>query len=45
MATLREKLAKAVEQQEYEKAAGYRDEIKALENQQKSEDKGEKSNG
>ena len=45
IATLREKLAKAVEQQEYEKAAGYRDEIKALENQQKSEDKGEKSNG
>jgi protein-arginine kinase activator protein McsA len=42
---LREKLAKAVEKQEYEQAALYRDEIKALEESAKNKDGEEKNNG
>lgn len=38
IAALREKLSSAVEAQEYEKAAQYRDEIKALENEGKNKD-------
>lgn len=37
--SLREKLADAIEKQEYEMAAKYRDEIKALENDGKKEEK------
>ena len=45
IAELKEKLAKAVEAQEYEKAATYRDEIKALENKTYSDGKEEKYDG
>ena len=44
IASLREKLARAVEAQEYEKAATYRDEIKALENMANNDGKEEKHN-
>jgi len=42
---LQEKLAKAVQAQEYEMAAQYRDEIKALENGSEDKEGEEKSNG
>lgn len=42
---LKEKLSKAVEEQEYEKAATYRDEIKELEKNMNCDGKEEKSNG
>lgn len=45
IAELKDKLAKAVEAQEYEKAATYRDEIKALENKTYSDGKEEKYDG